>query len=52
MVSGAHPLAQAAAVVGEAREITLNTPADGAFRTQEWWGTKKAGELVEVAETA
>ena len=52
MVLGAHSLILAVAVVEEARGIMLNAPAGGAFQIQEWWGTKKVVELVEVEETA
>lgn len=49
MVLGAHPPILVEAVVGQVRVITLNAPADGAFRIREWWDTKKAGGLVETA---
>jgi len=52
VVLGAHLPRLAVAVVGQARVIMLNAPAGGAFRIQEWWGTKKAGELFEAEEMA
>jgi hypothetical protein len=49
---GAHPPRLATAVVGQARVIMLNAPADRAFRVQVWWGIKKVEAPVGVEGTA